>query len=128
MKMHLLPCGRLRMRKNIFIPAADRAETIELQVSSALLRHGQGNVLFDTGCHPSVPEDPEARWGGLARLMVPIMQPGEHVLADLGTAIGCRQSDLRRVQRRQRDRGDRRRDLDDDAADCRRRSTGNCRR
>src|SRR3970040_1708791 len=83
MKMHLLPCGRLRMRKNIFLPAAERSETIELPVSSALLRHGQANVLFDTGCHPAVPEDPEGRWGGLAKLMVPIMQPGEHVLTGL---------------------------------------------
>jgi glyoxylase-like metal-dependent hydrolase (beta-lactamase superfamily II) len=83
MKMHLLPCGRLRMRKSIFIPTAERSETIELPVSSALLRHGQANVLFDTGCHPAVPENPEARWGGLAKLMVPIMQPGEHVLTGL---------------------------------------------
>lgn len=89
MKMHLLSCGRLRMRKSIFLPAADRNETIELPVSSALLRHGQANVLFDTGCHPMVAENPEARWGGLAKLMVPIMQPGEHVLtglAELGLA------------------------------------------
>lgn len=83
MRMHLLPCGRLRMRKNIFLPAAERSETIELPVSSALLRHGQGNVLFDTGCHPAVPDDPEGRWGGLAKLMTPIMQPGEHVLTAL---------------------------------------------
>jgi N-acyl homoserine lactone hydrolase len=83
MKMHLLSCGRLRMRKNIFLPAAERHETIELPVSSALLRHSQANVLFDTGCHPTVPENPEGRWGGLAKLMVPIMQPGEHVLTGL---------------------------------------------
>ena len=83
MKMHLLSCGRLKMRKSIFIPSAERSETIELPVSSALLRHGQANVLFDTGCHPAVPENPEARWGGLAKLMVPIMQPGEHVLTGL---------------------------------------------
>ena len=83
MKMHLLPCGRLKMRKSIFLPASDRSETIELPVSSALLRHGQANVLFDTGCHPAVPEDPEGRWGGLAKLMVPIMRPGEHVLTGL---------------------------------------------
>ncbi len=87
MKMHLLSCGRLKMRKSIFLPAAEKSETIELPVSSALLRHGEANVLFDTGCHPSVPDDPQARWGGLARLMTPIMQPGEHVLnglADVG--------------------------------------------
>jgi N-acyl homoserine lactone hydrolase len=93
MKMHLLSCGRLRMRKSIFLPASDRSETIELPVSSALLRHGQANVLFDTGCHPSVPDDPEARWGGLAKLMVPIMQPGEHVLTGLA-ALGLAPDDI----------------------------------
>lgn len=93
MKMHLLPCGRVRMRKSIFLPASERSETIELPVSSALLRHGQGNVLFDTGCHPSVPENPEARWGGLAKLMVPIMQPGDHVLTGLA-GLGLAPDDI----------------------------------
>jgi len=31
-------------------------------VISALIRHKQGNVLFDTGCHPSVVEHGEERW------------------------------------------------------------------
>ena len=93
MKMHLLPCGRVRMRKNIFLPAAERTETIELPVSSALLRHGQANVLFDTGCHPDVPNDPEGRWGGLAKLMVPIMKPGEHVLTGL-SELGLEPEDI----------------------------------
>jgi len=93
MKMHFLSGGRLRMRKNIFLPDADRSETIELPVSSALLRHGQANVLFDTGCHPSVPENAEARWGGLAKLMTPIMQPGEHVLSGLA-ALGLAPEDV----------------------------------
>jgi len=93
MKMHLLPCGRLRMRKSIFLPAAVRSETIELPVSSALLRHSQANVLFDTGCHPAVPDDPEGRWGGLAKLMTPIMQPGEHVLTGLAE-IGLSPDDI----------------------------------
>jgi N-acyl homoserine lactone hydrolase len=83
MQMNLLSGGRLKMRKNIFVPAADRGETIELPVASALLRHRQANVLFDTGCHPDVAANPDAHWGGLAKLMVPIMQPGEHVIAGL---------------------------------------------
>jgi N-acyl homoserine lactone hydrolase len=93
MKMHLLPCGRLRMRKSIFLPAAERSETIEIPVSSALLRHRQANVLFDTGCHPAVPDNPEARWGGLAKLMVPIMQPGDHVLTGLA-GLGLQPDDI----------------------------------
>ena len=93
MKMHLLSGGRLRMRKSIYLPDADRSETIEIPVSCALLRHPQGNVLFDTGCHPSVPGDPEARWGGLARFMVPIMKSGDNVIAALGT-IGMAADDV----------------------------------
>ena len=93
MKMHCLSGGRLRMRKSIYVPDADRSGTIELPVISILLRHPQGNVLFDTGCHPSVPEDPRARWGGLAKLMVPIMQPGEHVMNGLA-ALGLSADDI----------------------------------
>ena len=93
MKMHFLSGGRVRMRKSIYLPDADRGETIELPVSCALLRHRQGNVLFDTGCHPSVPEHPQARWGDLAKFMVPIMQPGDNVVTGLA-AIGLDPDDI----------------------------------
>ncbi len=93
MKLHFLSGGRLRMKKSVFFPAADRAETMELPVSSVLMRHAQGNVLFDTGCHPSVPEDPEARWGALARVMAPVMEPGDHVLAGLA-CVGLEPDDI----------------------------------
>jgi N-acyl homoserine lactone hydrolase len=93
MKMHCLSGGRVRMRKNIYLPDADRSETIELPVASILLRHAQGNVLFDTGCHPSVADEPEARWGGLAKLMVPIMRPRDNVLTGLAE-IGLKADDI----------------------------------
>jgi glyoxylase-like metal-dependent hydrolase (beta-lactamase superfamily II) len=93
MKMHFLSGGRVRMRKGIYLPDADRRETIELPVPCVLLRHPQGNVLFDTGCHPSVPENPQARWGGLAKFMVPIMQPGDHVINGLA-CIGLTPDDV----------------------------------
>lgn len=63
MKMHMLSGGRLRMRKSIYFPDADRTEMIDLPVSCVLMRHSQGNVLFDTGCHPSVADNPEAPLG-----------------------------------------------------------------
>ena len=93
MKMYLLSGGRARMKKSVYFPDAERSETIEIPVSCALLRHPQGNVLFDTGCHPSVAENPEARWGGLAKLMAPIMQPGDNVLSGLA-AIGLSADDI----------------------------------
>jgi N-acyl homoserine lactone hydrolase len=93
MKMHFLSGGRVRMRKATFIPDADRSEMIELPVSCALLRHTQGNVLFDTGCHPSAVDDPAARWGGLAKIMTPIMPRDENVLTGLA-AIGVKPGDI----------------------------------
>jgi N-acyl homoserine lactone hydrolase len=82
-KMHILSGGRLRMRKSTYLPDADRSEMIELPVASVLLRHAQGNVLFDTGCHPAVVENAQARWGGMAKFITPIMGPNDNVLAGL---------------------------------------------
>jgi N-acyl homoserine lactone hydrolase len=93
MKMHCLSGGRLRMRKSTYLPDADRSEMIELPVISVLLRHGQGNVLIDTGCHPSIPEQADVRWGGLAKIMVPIMQPGDNVIASLA-GVGLSPDDI----------------------------------
>ena len=96
MKMHLLSGGRLRMRKSIFVPEADKSETIELSVPCALIRHPRGNVLFDTGCHPTVAEHAEARWGGLARPMTPIMPANENVVEAL-SSLGLSYDDIELV-------------------------------
>ena len=93
MKMHLLSGGRLRMRRNVYLPTADRSETFELPVPSVLLRHPQGNVLFDTGCHPSVATDAEARWGSLARLTIPVMTESDNVLHGLA-CVGLGPDDI----------------------------------
>ena len=83
MKMHALSGGRIRMRKGFFYPDAEKEDLADLPVSCFLLRHPQGNVLFDSGCHPSVETDGEARWGGLVKFMTPILRPGENVIAEL---------------------------------------------
>jgi N-acyl homoserine lactone hydrolase len=93
MKMHILSGGRLRMRKSIYLPDADRSETIDLPVSCFLLREARGNVLFDTGCHPSVVQDAAARWGGLAKLIEPVMGRDDNVIAGLG-ALGLEPGDI----------------------------------
>lgn len=93
MKMHVLSGGRLRMKKHIYVPDAERSEMIELPVSCFLFRHAQGNVLFDTGCHPSVACDPEQRWGKLARAMTPIMDAEDNVVGDLAR-IGLDPEDI----------------------------------
>lgn len=91
--MQFLSGGRLRMSKRTYYPDAARGEMFELPVSSVLLRHAQGNVLFDTGCHPDVAVDPESRLGTLAKYMNPIMPAGDHVLTSL-KAVGLGPDDI----------------------------------
>lgn len=93
MRMHFLSGGRLRMKRRVFVPDADRTEEIEMPVISTLFRHRGGNVLFDTGCHPAVESDAEARWGGLARLMTPITPPGGGLLDSLAQ-VGLQPGDI----------------------------------
>lgn len=83
MKMHFLEGGRLRMRRSIYVSGAAKDEMIELPVHAALMRHPQGNVLFDSGCSPQAASDPQTRWGGLAKVMTPIFAPEQTVVRQL---------------------------------------------
>jgi N-acyl homoserine lactone hydrolase len=93
MKLQFLSAGRVRLKKSIYDKTADRGETFEAPVSSALIRHQQGNVLFDTGCHPSVVEHGEERWGALMKVMTPIMRAEDTLLPGLA-CIGVNPDDI----------------------------------
>jgi N-acyl homoserine lactone hydrolase len=93
MKMHVLDGGRLRMRRSIYIAGAAPEETIELPVTAVLFRHPRANVLFDTGCHPSVRHDAAARWGGLANSMAFIAPAKADVISGLA-ALGLQPGDI----------------------------------
>ena len=86
MKMHLLSGGRLRIRRSVYVPEASPQETLDVPVSSVLLKHRQGNLLFDTGCHPSAALDAKNRWGSMAAEMAPIFTPAETVVGQLSLA------------------------------------------
>lgn len=93
MKLNFLAAGRVRMKKSIYVAGADRSEMIDLPVSSALIRHKQGNLLFDTGCHPSVVDNVEERWGPLAKVMKPLMSANETLLPSLA-CVGLGADDI----------------------------------
>ena len=67
MKMHVLSGGRVQLKKKIYIPDAASGELFELPVMCFLLRHAQGTVLFDTGCHPLAALEGSTRLGALSR-------------------------------------------------------------
>lgn len=93
MRMHVLSGGRLQMKRKVYLPDAGPDEMIDLPVSCYLLRHPQGNVLFDTGCHPAAATDAEGRWGGIARAMRPVFAPEENVVHEL-SRIGVQPDDI----------------------------------
>jgi len=93
MKLQFISAGRLRLKKSIYDRSADRGETFEAPVSSALIRHKQGNVLFDTGCHPSVVEHGEERWGSLMKVMTPVMGAQDTLLPNLA-CVGIAPDDI----------------------------------
>ena len=86
MKMHMLSGGWLRMRRGVYYPDAAREEMVDIPVSCTLLKHPQGLVLFDTGCHPSVATDGEARWGSLAKSIIPIFAEQDTLICQLPSA------------------------------------------
>jgi N-acyl homoserine lactone hydrolase len=93
MKLHFLNAGRVRMRKAVYIQGADRSETFEAPLGAALICHSQGNLLFDTGCHPSVVDRGEERWGALTKVMKPIMRAEDTLLPSLA-CVGLGPDDI----------------------------------
>jgi len=96
MRLYALSCGSVRCRKNVFVPDAPREEIIVGPMPVFVIRHPEGNVLFDTGPHPGVFQDPIARWGGLAKAFEPLGHERSGIFGQLKT-IGLRPEDVRYV-------------------------------
>ena len=67
MKMHLLSGGRLRMRKSIFVPDANKSETIELSFrarSFAMPEPMCCSILAAIRQWPNTPRRAGAGWRG----------------------------------------------------------------
>lgn len=82
MKLYLFCGGTIVCDKGIYIPA-EKGKTIKTPVTFSLIRHSKGNVLFDTGCHPDVVDDPAGCWGGLTRVLKPLVNKEELVIHQL---------------------------------------------
>jgi glyoxylase-like metal-dependent hydrolase (beta-lactamase superfamily II) len=93
MKMHILSGGRLRMRSGTYFADSPKEKTEEFPCVCVLLRHRNGNVLFDTGCHPDVETDAAGRWGGVAKAIVPVHAPGNNVIGSL-KSVGLTPDDI----------------------------------
>ena len=83
MKLCFLNAGRVEMKRKIFIPSIKNDSKFELPVIATYVHYKNTNILFDTGCHPSVEENSEMRWGGLSKIMKPINMDGINLITEL---------------------------------------------
>lgn len=83
-KMYAFHCGGEKTTMSMFDPAdPECGREIHLPYFFYLIRHPEGDVLFDCGAHPSLATDPRSRLGASADLYDITMAPGDDVLSRL---------------------------------------------
>jgi len=96
MRLYAFSCGYIRSRKTVFVPDAPKEEFILGPMPVFVILHPRGNVLFDTGPHPSVFRDAYSRWGGLAKAFEPIGDDRSGILDPLDS-LRIKPGDIRYV-------------------------------
>jgi len=80
-KLYAFTCGWLNMALDSMLPGENGQ--IRVPVPSFLIDHPKGRVLFDTGLHKSMQEDPSLRLGKFAERFGVEFQAGEDIAARL---------------------------------------------
>lgn len=93
MQLYAFTNGFLRLDMSVFLPSQPKGEKVAVPVPCYLIKHPDGNVLFDTGCHPDSITDAAGRWGGMARAFQVLAQPGDG-LADQLDRFGLTPDDV----------------------------------
>jgi N-acyl homoserine lactone hydrolase len=84
MKMYAFHCGGEKTLRSVFDPFdANCGDTIHPPYFFYLIRHPEGDVLFDNGAHPGLISDPRGRLGAGADLYDIVMAPGDDVVSRL---------------------------------------------
>jgi glyoxylase-like metal-dependent hydrolase (beta-lactamase superfamily II) len=97
LRVHALSCGSLEFERKLFFPASGEGERMVAPVSSYLIVHPQGKVLFDTGIHCGARTDPAGRLGKrIASLFGIRSQAGEDPVGQLAL-LGLEPEDIRYV-------------------------------
>jgi glyoxylase-like metal-dependent hydrolase (beta-lactamase superfamily II) len=94
MHVYALSCGSLEFDRSLFFPEAEAGTRLVTPVSSYLIVHPRGKVLFDTGIHCDALTDPVARLGKrVAGLFAIRSRTGEDVVSQLAT-LGVHPDDI----------------------------------
>jgi glyoxylase-like metal-dependent hydrolase (beta-lactamase superfamily II) len=94
MRLYAIHCGGDLMEWTAYDPFDEHAGTkVYNPYFMYVITHPQGTVLFDSGAHPVMATDPEARLGPAAATFEARVGPEDHIEARLAT-IGIKPSDI----------------------------------
>ena len=105
LRMHVLDLGKLRLDKNFMVANSTIAtarnpnppgQLIDIPVSAYYIEHPDGNVLFDTGCHPDW-GGPNGRWPQGIQEIFPVIGGEECYLPNRLEALGIGPNQIRHV-------------------------------
>ena len=97
LRVYALSCGSLEFDRSLFFPAEPQGTNITMPVSSWLVVHRKGKLVFDTGISCEALPDPAGRLGKrVAALFAIHSRAGEGVVGQLAT-LGLRPDDIRYV-------------------------------
>ena len=105
LKLHVLDLGQLRLDKNFMVANSWFAtannpnppgQVIDIPVAAYYIEHPDGNVLFDTGCHPDW-SGPNARWPENLQEIFPHMGGDECTLPARLDALGLGPDQIQHV-------------------------------
>ena len=77
MQLYVFTNGYLELDMSVFVPSQPKGTRVAVPVPCYLIKHLDGNVIFDTGCHPNSITDAIGRWGGLAKAFRVKANPGD---------------------------------------------------
>ena len=105
LRMHVLDLGKLRLDKNFMVANSTVAtarnpnppgQVIDIPVSAYFIEHPDGNVLYDTGCHPDW-GGPNGRWPQQTQEIFPVIGGDECMLPARLEALGVGPDQIRHV-------------------------------
>lgn len=105
LKMHVLDLGKLRLDKNFMVANSTvatarnpnpRGQVIDIPVSAYFIEHPDGNVLYDTGCHPDW-GGPNGRWPEAIQELFPVIGDDECTLPARLDALGLGPDQIKHV-------------------------------
>ena len=97
LRIYALSCGALEFDRSLFFPASEAGARIVTPVSSYLVVHPQGKLLFDTGIHCDALADPAGRLGKRTASLFTLRSGADEGVVGQLALLGIRPEEIRYV-------------------------------